>query len=76
MTIEEAIAAARTRKLRVANLYEATDGTWRCALYSRRDDPTSKWVIGDGASPAEALRSAIGIKNVVPVDDEIEELLG
>lgn len=55
------IAQARKSGLRVANLYEGTDGRWRCSLYRRSNESPSKWQIGDHETPIGALRAALGL---------------
>jgi hypothetical protein len=63
------IAQARKSGLRVANLYEGTDGRWRCVLYRRSNERPSNWQTGDHATPAGALRAAMGIPRALLVND-------
>jgi hypothetical protein len=81
MTIEDLIATARAKKLRVANLYEGTDGKWRCALYRRATEAPTSWASGSGDDAVAALSAAISeaTKPAAPkaktVVDRFEELL-
>lgn len=57
--VEELITDARKKKLRVAQLYEGTDGVWRCFLYRRANEPANSWASGHGKDAADALAAAL-----------------
>jgi hypothetical protein len=76
MTVEDLIAVAKKKKLRVGNLYEGTDFVWRCGLYRKADQSPTNWASGYGDTPAAAMEMALGIMAVSEFADQFEELLG
>lgn len=84
MSIEALIAQALKRKLRVANLYEGTDGVWRCALWRDAKHAPDKWVTGKGVDAAAALSDALANRttkdkakdSAAAVSSMFEDILG
>jgi hypothetical protein len=49
---EQLIQQAKSRKLFVSNLYEGTDGSWRCFLRDKRNGRFTSQAVGATASDA------------------------
>ncbi|RWE37460.1 hypothetical protein [Mesorhizobium sp.] len=75
MSTGSLLAEIKRRKLYVSNLFEGTDGLWRCFLRDKRNEMPSPYR-GEGATAEAALRSAMPLAQLPQPKTEFSDLLG
>lgn len=78
MSLDTVFDRVRYEKLFVSNLYEGTDGLWRCWLRKRRNDIGK--MSGIGATAESAILAALTPppieQPIKSVSNQFEDLLG